>query len=227
MSKVRINDLASELEVKSRAILDVLPELGVPAGKTHSSSLERTRRRRFVRTLRGRQRPHRMRAARTLATARTHCSQDRSLAHLQARRCAEGHPGQEEGRRRRGAPRRACRQSRLRLRRRNLLRQPSLQLVSPRSRAAAAPARQNRARLFRSRAQRRHYRPAAATPAIASRPPAGAVVAKPPQGPFAARPVVVVAPPPAGVVVSRPQLRLHAKKRSPVKARSSRPLHRC
>ncbi|MGB8844124.1 MAG: translation initiation factor IF-2 N-terminal domain-containing protein, partial [Terracidiphilus sp.] len=40
MSKVRINDLAKELEVKSRAILDILPELGVPAGKTHSSSLE-------------------------------------------------------------------------------------------------------------------------------------------------------------------------------------------
>ena len=40
MSKVRINDLAKELEVKSRAILDVLQELGVSAGKTHSSSLE-------------------------------------------------------------------------------------------------------------------------------------------------------------------------------------------
>lgn len=40
MSKVRINDLAKELEVKSRAILDILSELGVPAGKTHSSSVE-------------------------------------------------------------------------------------------------------------------------------------------------------------------------------------------
>src|SRR3984885_9839237 len=40
MSKVRINDLAKELEVKSRAILDVLPGIGVPPGKTHSSSLE-------------------------------------------------------------------------------------------------------------------------------------------------------------------------------------------
>ena len=40
MSKVRINDLAKELEVKSRAILDVLPGVGVPPGKTHSSSLE-------------------------------------------------------------------------------------------------------------------------------------------------------------------------------------------
>ena len=40
MSKVRINDLAKELEVKSRAILDILPALGVVSGKTHSSSLE-------------------------------------------------------------------------------------------------------------------------------------------------------------------------------------------
>ena len=40
MSKVRINDLARELEVKSRAILDALVEVGVTEKKTHSSSLE-------------------------------------------------------------------------------------------------------------------------------------------------------------------------------------------
>src|SRR5579871_1240605 len=40
MSKVRINDLAREMEVKSRQILDVLAELGLANGKTHSSSLE-------------------------------------------------------------------------------------------------------------------------------------------------------------------------------------------
>src|ERR1700757_5109788 len=40
MSKVRISDLARELGVKSRQILDVLAELGLGAGKTHSSSLE-------------------------------------------------------------------------------------------------------------------------------------------------------------------------------------------
>src|SRR5216684_3189821 len=38
--KIRINDLARELEVKAKAILDVLPEVGVTAKKTHSSSLE-------------------------------------------------------------------------------------------------------------------------------------------------------------------------------------------
>src|SRR5271166_3117384 len=40
MSKVRINDLARELEVKSKAILDVLDIVGVTEKKTHSSSLE-------------------------------------------------------------------------------------------------------------------------------------------------------------------------------------------
>ena len=40
MSKVRINDLARELEVKSKAILDVLSQVGVTEKKTHSSSIE-------------------------------------------------------------------------------------------------------------------------------------------------------------------------------------------
>ncbi|MEO8726414.1 MAG: translation initiation factor IF-2 [Acidobacteriaceae bacterium] len=40
MSKVRINDLARELEVKSREVLDALPKVGVTEKKTHSSSLE-------------------------------------------------------------------------------------------------------------------------------------------------------------------------------------------
>ncbi|HXR16054.1 MAG TPA: translation initiation factor IF-2 [Terriglobales bacterium] len=40
MSKIRINDLARELEVKSKAILDALPEVGVTEKKTHSSSVE-------------------------------------------------------------------------------------------------------------------------------------------------------------------------------------------
>src|SRR5215469_16492452 len=40
MSKVRINDLARELEAKSKAILDSLQHVGVTEKKTHSSSLE-------------------------------------------------------------------------------------------------------------------------------------------------------------------------------------------
>jgi translation initiation factor IF-2 len=40
MSKIRINDLARELEVKSKEILDVLNTVGITEKKTHSSSLE-------------------------------------------------------------------------------------------------------------------------------------------------------------------------------------------
>src|SRR5580658_6692153 len=40
MSKVRINDLARELEVKSKQILDALESMGMAEGKTHSSSIE-------------------------------------------------------------------------------------------------------------------------------------------------------------------------------------------
>jgi translation initiation factor IF-2 len=39
MDKIRINDLARELEVKSKAILDLLPKIGVSEKKTHSSSI--------------------------------------------------------------------------------------------------------------------------------------------------------------------------------------------
>jgi translation initiation factor IF-2 len=38
-SKIRINDLAREMEVKSKAILDVLTVVGVTEKKTHSSSI--------------------------------------------------------------------------------------------------------------------------------------------------------------------------------------------
>ncbi|MBI3695856.1 MAG: translation initiation factor IF-2 [Acidobacteria bacterium] len=40
MSKIRINDLARELEVKANAILSLLPALGVTEKKTHSSSVD-------------------------------------------------------------------------------------------------------------------------------------------------------------------------------------------
>jgi translation initiation factor IF-2 len=40
MGKIRINDLARELEVKSRAILEYLPEIGVTDKRSHSSAIE-------------------------------------------------------------------------------------------------------------------------------------------------------------------------------------------
>src|SRR5216683_5649169 len=40
MKKIRINELARELEVKPNRILELLPELGVQEKKTHSSSID-------------------------------------------------------------------------------------------------------------------------------------------------------------------------------------------
>ena len=40
MSKIRINELARELEVKPSTIIDMLADLGVTDKKTHSSSIE-------------------------------------------------------------------------------------------------------------------------------------------------------------------------------------------
>ena len=40
MKKIRINELARELEVKPSAIIDALPNLGVQDKKTHSSSID-------------------------------------------------------------------------------------------------------------------------------------------------------------------------------------------
>lgn len=40
MKKIRINELARELEVKPNVIIDMLPELGVAEKKTHSSSID-------------------------------------------------------------------------------------------------------------------------------------------------------------------------------------------
>ncbi len=38
--KIRINELARELEVKPNKILELLPDLGVQEKKTHSSSID-------------------------------------------------------------------------------------------------------------------------------------------------------------------------------------------
>src|SRR3954469_11741774 len=40
MKKIRINELARELEVKPGVIIELLPELGVEEKKTHSSSID-------------------------------------------------------------------------------------------------------------------------------------------------------------------------------------------
>ncbi len=40
MGKIRINDLARELEVKSKLVLEYLPEIGITDKHSHSSALE-------------------------------------------------------------------------------------------------------------------------------------------------------------------------------------------
>jgi len=44
INQVRINELARELEVKAKAIIDLLPGFGVTEKKTHSSSIPLTSR---------------------------------------------------------------------------------------------------------------------------------------------------------------------------------------
>ena len=86
MSKVRINDLARELEVKSRAILDALTHVGVTEKKTHSSSLEEDEAERV--------RQHFQRSGKNGAGAakvdKRAETEDRLVAGLQAWRCAQG-----------------------------------------------------------------------------------------------------------------------------------------
>ena len=40
MGKIRINELARELEVKSNVVMEYLAELGIPDKKSHSSALD-------------------------------------------------------------------------------------------------------------------------------------------------------------------------------------------
>ena len=89
--KIRINDLARELEVKSKSILDVLPKVGVTEKKTHSSSIEEDEAER-VKKYFAEQAPSGSRSSPLVGgSGRRVQAKDRPVAHLQARRCAEGH----------------------------------------------------------------------------------------------------------------------------------------
>ena len=207
MSKVRINDLAKELEVKSRAILDVLPELGVSSGKTHSSSLELDEaekvRAHFARESKSRCRTQ---AARIGSPRRGAIVPKIDLSHISKPGdvmkaiLAKKKEEEEEARHARvpAKPHRWLRPPSRRAHRgrRSRCRQARCRLPQP---------GQNRARSFRSRARRR--------PLLLLRRPLRLLHRVRPQaqssprlraGVVPARPVVVVAPPPAGVVVKPP-----------------------
>jgi translation initiation factor IF-2 len=205
MSKVRINDLAREMEVKSRQILDVLAELGLGAGKTHSSSLEGDEAEKV--------RAHIERGERSFAhsggaggrspqsiTPKIDLSHISKPGDVMKAILAKKKEEEEESRHARLPVKPAAVA-------------PPAQPAAPAApvaaapAAAAAPARPEPRRIV---PQPRSAPPIVAAPpsapAIASRPPAGPVIAKAPAGAAApARPVVVVTPP-SGAVVIKPSV---------------------
>ena len=198
MSKVRINDLARELEVKSRQILDALAELGLDSGKTHSSSLEEHEaekvRAQFERGSRpgGQGAPAPSRASQVITPKidLSHVSKpgDALKAVLAAKLKEEQEARQSHVP---AAP----------VRTPPLPPAPARPPVPPAAAAAPQPVRPEPRRVVPPPRSAPPIVVPPAPPAIASRPPAGPVVAKAPAGAAAqARPVVVVAPPPAVVV---------------------------
>ena len=202
MSKVRINDLAREMEVKSRQILDVLVELGLDSGKTHSSSLEDYEadkvRAQFERGSRpgGQGSGASSRAPQAIAPKidLSHISKPGDVMKaILANKLKE-----EEEARQSHLPQAPVRTQ-------PPPSAPPRPAPPPAVAAAPQPARPEPRRIV---PQPRSAPPIVvppAPPAIASRPPTGPVVAKAPAGAVVApRPVVVVAPPPAAVVVKPP-----------------------
>src|SRR5579863_4066531 len=203
MSKVRINDLAKELEIKSRAILDILPELGVEGGKTHSSSLEGDEADKVRAHFADGSRP----ASGTGAAARqgaagivpkidlSHISKPGDVMKAILAKKKE----EEEGARPVRVPAKPEPPAQPVVRT-----APAAPAATPA--ATAPPARPEPRKIVpQPRQAPPIIAPPPAAPAIASRPPASVVAAKPPAGAVvakppaaAARPVVVVAPPAAG-----------------------------
>jgi translation initiation factor IF-2 len=200
MSKVRINDLAREMEVKSKQILDILVELGLDSGKTHSSSLEDYEaekvRAQFERGSRsssqGTAAPSRTSQAITPKIDLSHISKPGDvLKAVLANKQRE-----EQEARQSHLPPAPVRTA------------PPAPVRPPAPPVVTTPPQPLRPEPRKVVPQPRSAPPIVvppAPPAIASRPPTGPVVAKAPPGSVApVRPVVVVAPPPAAVVVKPP-----------------------
>src|ERR1039458_8896681 len=202
MSKVRINELAREMEVKSSQVLDILAELGLAGGKTHSSSLEEHEaqkvRAQFERGSRpsGHASAGPSRAPQTIAPKidLSHISKPGDvLKAIQANKQKE----EQEARQIPSASRPKAAPA-----------EPAKPAPSAAAPVAPSP-HPGRPEPRKVVPQPRQAPPIVAAPpappAIASRPPAGPVVAKARVGIVAApRPAVVVAPPPVAVVVKPP-----------------------
>ncbi len=201
MSKVRINDLAREMEVKSRQILDVLAEIGLGAGKTHSSSLESDEAEKV--------RAHIERGTRSGGHAGAGSSRAPQgitpkidLSHISKPGdvlkaiLAKKKEDEEEARH----PHAQIKPTAV-----SAVKPPAppVARATPPAPVVAAPPPAPRKIVPLPRSAPNIVQPSA-SPAIASRPPVGAVVAKAPAGAATTRPVVVVAPPPGTVVVKPP-----------------------
>ena len=204
MSKVRINDLARELEVKPRAILDVLPELGVTETKTHSSSLEADEADR-VRVHFGHASKPASHSSSAASRAHQAIQPKIDLSHISK-------PGDALK-----AILAKKQEDELAARRSHVPARPAAPAAQPAAAAkpapvvavaapAAAPARPEPRKIVPPVRQAPPIvSPPPAAPAIASKPPAAPVVAKAPAGAApAARPAVAVVPPQGVTVVKAP-----------------------
>jgi translation initiation factor IF-2 len=203
MSKVRINDLAREMEVKSKQVLDVLAELGLGAGKTHSSSLEEDEAEKV--------RAHFKRAAKTASPASAPSSRAPQaiapkidLSHISkpgdVLKAVQAKKQEEEA---------EARKSRLPLKKAAAAPEPAPARPAPPAvvavKPSTAPAKQEPRKIVPQPRSAPPIVAPSAPPAIATRPPSKAVVAKAPAGAAAApKPAVSAAPPKVAVVVKPP-----------------------
>jgi translation initiation factor IF-2 len=212
MSKVRINDLAREMEVKSRQVLDVLAELGLASGKTHSSSLEEDE------AAKVRAHIERGNAAKSAAHGSAAASRAPQgitpkidLSHISkpgdVLKAIQAKKKEEEEARLGRVPRASVGTA---AKAKEAPAAPAHPEPAAKAPAAAPPAATPARPAPRKIVPLPRSAPPVVvappvTPAIASKPPAGPVVAKAPAGAAAAhRPVVVVAPPPVAVVAKPP-----------------------
>ncbi|HWA95231.1 MAG TPA: translation initiation factor IF-2 [Terracidiphilus sp.] len=201
MSKIRINDLAREMEVKSRQVLDVLAELGLGTGKTHSSSLEEHEADKVrAHFNRGRSADKSggaaARGGQGAVTPKIDLSHVSKPGDVMKAILARKQEAEAATKKTPAAPRAAT----------TVVRPAAKAPVAPPAIPPAAPAKPEPRKIVpQARQAPNIIANPPATPAIASRPPSGPVVAKAPAGAVVpARPAVVVAPPPGAVVVKPP-----------------------
>ena len=201
MSKVRINDLAREMEVKSRQILDALVELGLDSGKTHSSSLEDYEAEKVRGLFERGSRPGGQGSGASSRGPQA-IAPKIDLSHVSKpgdvmKAILANKQKEEQEARQSHAPQTPARTQ--------TPTAPVRPTPPPVVVAAPQPTRPEPRKIVPQPRQAPPIVVPQAPPAIASRPPAGPVIAKAPAGAVAPpRSVVVVAPPPVAVVVKPP-----------------------